>query len=81
MSDLKIWFNKTTVYALQDNTIFVIFSVLFLFCMTIQFVLLYFQFINLGVKCFSNAPSPLVPDCDYRLSQDVRTSKIIFSYI
>ncbi|XP_060569346.1 RNA cytosine-C(5)-methyltransferase NSUN2-like [Ruditapes philippinarum] len=28
------------------------------------------KFINLGVKCFSNAPSPLVPDCDFRLSQD-----------
>ncbi|XP_053391176.1 RNA cytosine-C(5)-methyltransferase NSUN2-like [Mercenaria mercenaria] len=28
------------------------------------------KFINLGVKCFSNAPSPLVPDCDFRLSQE-----------
>lgn len=28
------------------------------------------KFINLGVKCFSNAPSPLVTACDYRLSQE-----------
>ncbi|XP_052816102.1 RNA cytosine-C(5)-methyltransferase NSUN2-like [Mya arenaria] len=28
------------------------------------------KFINLGVRVFSNAPSPLVPSCDFRLSQE-----------
>ncbi|KAH3809064.1 hypothetical protein DPMN_137427 [Dreissena polymorpha] len=27
-------------------------------------------FINMGVKCFSSGPSPLVTECEYRLSQE-----------
>lgn len=28
------------------------------------------RFINMGVKTFSRSPSPIVPDCDYRLAQE-----------
>jgi len=28
------------------------------------------KFVNMGVKSFSRSPSPLVPDCDFRLSQE-----------
>lgn len=33
-----------------------------------------FQFINLGVKIFGRSKSPLVPDCDYRIAQEVMVS-------
>ncbi|CAL1544176.1 unnamed protein product [Lymnaea stagnalis] len=28
------------------------------------------RFINMGVKAFSRSPSPIVPDCDYRIAQE-----------
>lgn len=36
-----------------------------------------FQFINLGVKIFGRSKSPLVPDCDYRIAQEVTLSFIL----
>ncbi|KAK6195511.1 hypothetical protein SNE40_000925 [Patella caerulea] len=32
------------------------------------------RFINMGVKLFSRSPSPLVPDCDFRVAQECLTS-------
>lgn len=40
----------------------------------LQTVYLFFQFINLGVKIFGRSKSPLVPDCDYRIAQEVTFS-------
>ncbi|GFN95333.1 tRNA (cytosine(34)-c(5))-methyltransferase [Plakobranchus ocellatus] len=28
------------------------------------------KFINMGVKCFSRSPSPMVPDCDFRMATE-----------
>jgi len=49
---------------------------LVLYYSLLSFILPHVQFINLGVKCFSNAPSPLVPDCDFRLSQEVGWAQV-----
>ena len=32
------------------------------------------QFVNMGVKFVSRSPSPLVPDCDFRITQEVSMS-------
>lgn len=31
------------------------------------------QFVNMGVKTLSRSPSPVVPECDFRLAQEVRS--------
>jgi hypothetical protein len=42
-----------------------------------SFCVYYFQFVNMGIKFVSRSPSPLVPDCDYRITQEVGSSHFL----